>query len=65
MRKKINIQTDSEINPVAEIWIQHLIQRIIVEQLDLPHRLQAKLLHQKIPKESENNDSNKRKHNKV
>ncbi|MED3997811.1 hypothetical protein P4647_24790 [Peribacillus frigoritolerans] len=65
MRKKINIQTDSEINPVAEIWIQHLIQRIIVEQLDLPHRLQAKLLHQKNSKESENNDSNKRKHNKV
>lgn len=65
MRKKINIQTDSEINPVTEIWIQHLIQRIIVEQLDLPHRLQAKLLHQKIAKESENNDANKRKHNKV
>lgn len=58
MRKKINIQTESEINPVADIWIQHLIRRIIVEQLDVPHRLQAKLLYQKIEEERENNGSN-------
>ena len=55
MRKKINIQTESEMNPVADIWFQHLIQRIIVEQLDVPHRLQAKLLYQKIVKGRENN----------
>jgi hypothetical protein len=58
MRKKINIQTESEINSVADIWIQHLIQRIIVKQLDVPHRLQARLLYQKIEKERENNGSN-------
>jgi hypothetical protein len=57
MRKKINIQTESEINPVADIWMQHLIQRIIVEQLDVPHRLQTKLLYQKIEKERESNGS--------
>jgi hypothetical protein len=58
MRKKINIQTESEISTVADIWIQHLIQRIIVEQLNVPHRLQAKLLYPKIEKERENNGSN-------
>ncbi|MEH7110219.1 hypothetical protein [Bacillus sp. JJ1764] len=58
MRKKINIQTESEMNPVADIWMQHLIQRIIVEQLDVPHRLQAKLLYQNNVKERINNGSN-------
>lgn len=55
MRKKINIQTESEMNPVADIWIQHLIQRIIVEQLDVPYRLQSKLLYQNIVKGRGNN----------
>lgn len=58
MRKKINIKTESEMNPVADIWFQQLIQRIIVEQLDVPHRLQAKLLYQDIVKERSNNGSN-------
>lgn len=65
MRKKINIQTESEMNPVADLWIQHLIQRLIVEQLDVPHRLQAKLLYHKIAKESESNDSNPKKQKEV
>ncbi|WP_428910698.1 hypothetical protein [Niallia sp. Krafla_26] len=56
MRKRINIKTDSEVNPVVDIWMQHLIQRIIIEQLDVPHRLQAKLLYQNIVKGRENND---------
>lgn len=47
MRKKINIRTQSEMNPMVDIWMQHLIQRIIVEQLDVHHRLKAKLLSQK------------------
>ncbi|WP_099364502.1 hypothetical protein [Fredinandcohnia onubensis] len=58
MRKKINIQMNSELNPVADTWMQHLIQRIIVEQLDVHPRLQAKLLYQEIVKERSNNGSN-------
>ncbi|USY55874.1 hypothetical protein P5663_19185 [Priestia flexa] len=46
MRKKIQLQTDSEVNSVTNLWIQHLVQRIIFEQLDVPPRLQPKLLHQ-------------------
>jgi hypothetical protein len=61
MRKKINIQTESEMNPVSDIWMQHLIQRIIVEQLDLPHRIQAKLIYQEIVKERSNNGPNNKK----
>ncbi|MGG0175205.1 hypothetical protein [Gottfriedia acidiceleris] len=58
MRKKINIQTDSEINSVSNIWLQHLVQRIIVDQLDVSHRLQAKLLYLNIVKERKNNETN-------
>lgn len=50
MRKKVQLQTESEVNTVTDLWIQHLIQRIIVEQLEIPHRLQAKLLHQTLEK---------------
>ncbi|MHA6261513.1 hypothetical protein ACXYMX_16760 [Sporosarcina sp. CAU 1771] len=46
MRRKINLSIGSEVNPVTDVWIQYLIQRIIVEQLEVPYRLQAKLLHQ-------------------
>jgi hypothetical protein len=58
MRKKINIQTDSEINPVTDIWMQHLIRRLIVGQLDVGHRLQAKLLYQNTVKGRDTNGSN-------
>ncbi|WP_218008534.1 hypothetical protein, partial [Priestia flexa] len=42
-----NLKTNSEVNDVANLWIQHLIQRIIVEQLDIPPRLQSKILYKK------------------
>lgn len=50
MRRKVQLRTESEVNTVTDLWIQHLIQRIIVEQLEIPHRLQAKLLHQTLEK---------------
>ncbi|MGF6947703.1 hypothetical protein QF028_000196 [Neobacillus sp. B4I6] len=50
MRKKIKIQTVSESNGATDVWIQHLINRLILEQLYLPHRLQAKLLYETLPK---------------
>lgn len=50
MRKKIKIQTVSESNGATDVWIQHLINRLILEQLNLPHRLQAKLLYETLPK---------------
>lgn len=56
MRKKINIQMEQSENPVADVWIEHLIQRIIIDQLDIHHRLQAKLLYQNITRRRENND---------
>jgi hypothetical protein len=50
MRKKIKIQTVSESNGATDVWIQHLVNRLIIEQLNLPHRLQAKLLYETLPK---------------
>ena len=58
MRKKITIKTELEQNTIANIWMQHLIQRIIVEQLDVHPRLQAKLLYQNIVRGREKNDKN-------
>lgn len=48
MRKKIKIQTEAEYNEATEKWVQLLIQRIIIEQLDIPPRLKAKLLHNSL-----------------
>jgi hypothetical protein len=50
MRKKIKIQTVSESNGATDVWFQHLVNRLILEQLNLPHRLQAKLLYETLPK---------------
>ncbi len=50
VRKVVRIQTVSQSNAVTNVWIQHLINRIIIEQLNLPHRLQAKLLYETLPK---------------
>jgi hypothetical protein len=61
MRKKVNIQKSSVLNPATENWMQHLIQRLIVEQLDVPPRLQAKLLYQNLMKEGRNSGSEKNK----
>lgn len=63
MRKKIKIHTEFEMNPMADIWMQHLIQRIIVEQLDVHHRLQAKLLYQNIAKGRGDSGSSNTKQN--
>ena len=50
MRRKVQIRTVSESNGATNVWIQHLVNRIIIDQLDLPHRLQAKLLYETLPK---------------
>jgi hypothetical protein len=57
MRKKIHLHISSEVNSVTDVWVQHLIQRIIVEQLEVPFRLQAKLLHQSLSRDKVRNDS--------
>lgn len=48
MRKVVRIQTVSQSNEVTNVWIQHLINRIIIGQLNLPHRLQAELLNETL-----------------
>jgi integrase len=45
MRRRIKVRTVSESNDATNSWIQHLVNRIIVEELKLPRRLQAKLRH--------------------
>jgi hypothetical protein len=44
VKKRVQLRAASETNEAANIWIQHLVNRIIIGELDLPHRLQAKLL---------------------
>jgi hypothetical protein len=46
MRKRVRLQISSENNNTSNLWIQHLLHRIIVDELNLPPRLQAKLLHE-------------------
>lgn len=48
MRRKIHLQTGAENNTVTDKWVQLLIQRIIVEQLDVSYQLKAKLLHKTL-----------------
>ena len=55
MRKKIHLKTGTENNALTDKWIQLLIQRIIVEQLDVSYRLKAKLLHQTFIQRNEEN----------
>lgn len=50
MRRRVKIRTVSESNNATNIWVQHLVNRIIMDQLNLPHRLQAKLLYETLPK---------------
>ena len=40
---------------MTDKWIQLLIQRIIVEQLDVPYQLKAKLLYQTFIRRNEEN----------
>ncbi|MFJ7735612.1 hypothetical protein ACIQ2D_04640 [Lysinibacillus sp. NPDC097287] len=56
MRKKINLSLGTEHNSATDKWIQLLIQRIIVEQLDVPVQLKARLLHQTLLKERNEDD---------
>ena len=44
LRKLVKIRTVSENNDATNIWIQHLINSIIIKELDFPSELQAKLL---------------------
>jgi hypothetical protein len=46
MRKRIRLQISSEKNKTSNLWMQHLVHRIIVNELDLPAPLQAKLLYE-------------------
>jgi len=56
MRKKIHIKTGVENNAMTDKWVQLLIQRIIIEELDVSHRLKAKLLHQTTIHRNEENE---------
>lgn len=49
MRKRVQLRTVSDDNEATNIWIQHLVNRIIVGQLNLPQRLEAKLLYETLP----------------
>ncbi len=46
MRKVIKIKTVDEDNKAVQVWMQHLINRLLMEQLDLPAPLAAKVAHQ-------------------
>lgn len=46
MRRRVSLQSIPETNPVSNVWIQHLIARLLVGELNIPHRLQAKLLYE-------------------
>lgn len=51
MRKKIHLSTGDQNNKVTDKWGELLIKHIILDQLDIPPRLKAKLLHQSPIKE--------------
>lgn len=46
MRRRVQLRSIPEENPVSNVWIQHLIARILIGELNIPHRLQAKLLYE-------------------
>lgn len=46
MRRRVQISSIPESNPVSNVWIQHLIARLLIGELNIPHRLQAKLLYE-------------------
>ncbi|MGV2620746.1 UNVERIFIED_CONTAM: hypothetical protein N8J90_06145 [Halobacillus marinus] len=45
MRKRVQLRTITEDNNTTTVWIQHLTARLTIEQLQLPHQLQSKILH--------------------
>jgi hypothetical protein len=50
MRRRVQLRSVPENNKATDLWMQHLIARIVIEQLELPYRLQAKLLYETLPK---------------
>ena len=45
MRKVIKLQTIQEDNKALQIWMECLINRLLLEQLDLPVPFAAKAVH--------------------
>lgn len=48
MKKRVRLQTAPQTNTATNLWLQHLISCVVVEQLQLPPRLKAKLLYDKL-----------------
>lgn len=46
MRKVIKLQTVQQDNKAAQVWMEHLINRILLEELNLPIPLAVKAVHQ-------------------
>lgn len=46
MRRRVRISSIPEPNPISNLWIQHMIVRLLIGELNIPHRLQAKLLYE-------------------
>ncbi|MEH7154721.1 hypothetical protein [Neobacillus drentensis] len=46
MRRRVQLRSIPELSPVSNVWIQHLIGRLLIGELNIPHRLQAKLLYE-------------------
>ena len=42
MRKVIKLKTIQQDNKAVQVWMEHLINRMILEELDLPTPLAAK-----------------------
>ncbi|MCM3569221.1 hypothetical protein [Neobacillus mesonae] len=51
MKKRVRLQTAPQTNTATNLWLQHLISRMVVEQLQLPPRLKAKLLYETLSKQ--------------
>lgn len=46
MRRIIKLKTIQQDNKAAQVWMEHLINRMILEELDLPTPLAAKAVQQ-------------------
>ncbi|WP_195892950.1 hypothetical protein [Bacillus massiliigorillae] len=46
MRKVIKLQTVQQDNNAAQVWMEHLINRLLLEELNLPIPLVAKAVYQ-------------------
>ena len=46
MRKVVKLQTVNEDNKAIQVWMRHLINRILLEQLDFPIPIAAKVTYQ-------------------